>query len=219
MSIRALHKDSEFLPYPMKENKREKVVLKSMTITLQKIIDTALNDADVEIHRAACESDGDISEILRKLVEFVERRYMIPRRANTHARPETLARYEAEFQEARTILDKSVRESFNRYRKDRTIAVLEYPLLRVKVEEELRKRKIPFLFETRMDRNILTVHIINEYFFEIPLSLENADRRLGLVGYFIHRPEYAHEELPEIRKKWSRQLYQHWDTLTRGRQE
>ena len=189
--------------------------MKSMTETLHKIIDTALQDADVSIHRAACESDGDISEILRNAVETIERRYMAPRRANTSVKPKTLARYEAEFQEARTILDKSVRDSFNRYRKARTVAVLEHPLLRVKVEEELRKRKIPYLFETRMDKNILTVHIINEYFFEIPLTLETADRILGLVSYFIHWPEYAHEELPEIRKKWSRPLYKQWDVLTR----
>ena len=187
-----------------------------MTETLQKIIDTTLQEADVAIHRAACESDGDISEILRMAVETIEKRYMAPRRANARVKPKTLARYEAEFQEARTFLDKSVRESFNRYRKARTVAVLEHPLLRVMVEEGLRKRNIPFLFETRMDRNILTVHIINEYFFEIPLTLDTADRIIGLVGYFIHRPEYAREELPEIRKKWSRQLFKQWDTLTRA---
>lgn len=186
-----------------------------MTKTLQKILDTVIGEADVDIHRVACEPGGDISGILNKAVESVEKQYLVPRLQNTHARPETLARYQAEFREARTILDKAVRESYNRYRKARTVTVLEYPLLLVKVEEGLRKRNIPFLFETRMDRNILTVHIINEYFFEIPLTLENADRTIGMVSYFIHRPEYAHEEMPEIRKKWSRQLYRQWDTLTR----
>ena len=183
--------------------------------SLQKILDSVLREADVDIHRAACEPGGDVSEILRKAIASVEKQYLVPRLQNAHARPETLAGYQIEFQEARTILDKAVRESFNFYRKARTITVLEYPLLLVKVEEGLRKRKIPFLFETRMDRNILTVHIINEYFFEIPLTLENVDRTIGLVGYFIHRPEYAHEEMPEIRKKWSRQLFRQWDTLTR----
>ena len=101
-------------------------------------------------------------------------------------------------------------------RQDAVRELLEYPTLKIKVEEELRKRKIRYLFETQMDRNILTVHIINEYFFEIPLTLETADRTLGLVSYFIHRPEYAHEELPEIRKVWSRQLSRQWEKLTAG---
>ena len=41
--------------------------------------------------------------------------------------------------------------------RSRSIALIEYPLLAVKVGDGLRKRGIPFLFETRLDKNVLTM--------------------------------------------------------------
>ena len=186
-----------------------------MTKLLQQLVDDVLLDVESDVHRAACLPGGDIAETLRYAVEMVERQYMA-RKVNVRTKPETFARYEAEVREAQDVIEKSVRDTFARYRKAHAIALLEFPTLQIKAEEALRKRKIRYLFETRMDRNILTVHIVNEYFFEIPLTLETADRTLGLVSYFIHRPEYAHEELPEIRKVWSRQLSRQWEKLTAG---
>jgi hypothetical protein len=184
-----------------------------MTKLLQQLVDNVLLDVEADVHRAACLPGGEIAETLRYALEMVERQYM-GRKVNARTKAETFARYEAEVREAQDLVEKSVREAFARYRKAHAIALLEYPALQIRTAEALRKRKIRYLFETQMDRNILTVHIVNEYFFEIPLTLENADRTLGLVSYFIHRPEYAHEELPEIRKVWSRQLSRQWEKLT-----
>ena len=185
-----------------------------MTALQQLLFDTILDEMDADIHWTACVSDANLEVILRRISETVEKKYMARKKVHAGIRPATRARYEEEIEEVRAALDQAVRERFAQYRKARTIALLEYPLLSVKVEDVLPKRNIRYLFETKMDRNILTVHIIDEYFFEIPLTLENADRTIGLVGYFIHRPEYAHEELPEIRKVWSRQLYRQWNSLT-----
>lgn len=183
-----------------------------MTEFQQNLIDTILQQVDGNLHWVACQSDGDITMILNDVAESVEKPYK--RKITSRTKPKTYARYLAEIKETQEILERTVRERFLQYRKNHTVALLEFPLLKVKVEEGLRKRNIRHLFETKLDRNILTVHIINEYFFEIPITLENVDRTLGLVSYFIHRPEYAHEEMPEIRKMWSRQLFRNWDSLT-----
>ena len=101
-----------------------------------------------------------------------------------------------------------------RKQKQRTIVLLENPLLRVKAEEALRPKGIPFLVEALTTRNWLVIHIVNEYFFYIPLTLENVDRRLGLVPYCLHRPDLAHEEIPDIRKVSDWGLARRWATLT-----
>ena len=84
--------------------------------------------------------------------------------------------------------------------RNRNIALIENPLLAVKVGDGLRKRGIPFLFETRLDKNVLTVRVVDEYFLEIPITLENVDRAVGLVPYCLHRPDLAHEEIPGVRR-------------------
>ena len=63
-------------------------------------------------------------------------------------------------------------------------------------------------------RNWLVIHIVNEYFFYIPLTLENVDRRLGLVPYCLHRPDLAHEEIPDIKKVSDWGLARRWAALT-----
>ena len=72
--------------------------------------------------------------------------------------------------------------------------------MKVKIGDGLRKRGIPFLFETRLDENVLTVRVVDEYFLEIPVSLASVDRAVGLVPYCIHRPDLAHEEIPGVRR-------------------
>ena len=84
--------------------------------------------------------------------------------------------------------------------RSRSIALIEYPLLAIKVGDGLRKRGIPFLFETRLDKNVLTIRVVNEYFLEIPITLENVDRTVGLIPYCLHRPDLAHEEIPGVRR-------------------
>ncbi len=96
----------------------------------------------------------------------------------------------------------------------RSIALIEYPLLAVKVGDRLRKRGIPFLFETRLDKNVLTVRVVDEYFLEIPITLENVDRTVGLVPYCLHRPDLAHEEVPGVRRIRNYALARSWNKRT-----
>ena len=101
-----------------------------------------------------------------------------------------------------------------RKQKQRTIVLLENPLLRVMAEKALRPKGIPFLVEALATRNCLVIHIVNEYFFYIPLTQENAERRLGLVPYCLHRPDLAHEEIPDIKKVSDWGLARRWAALT-----
>ena len=98
--------------------------------------------------------------------------------------------------------------------RNRSIALIEYPLLAVKVGDGLRKRGIPFLFETRLDKNVLTVRVVDEYFLEIPITLENVDRAVGLVPYCLHRPDLAHEEIPGVRRIRDYSLARSWNKRT-----
>ena len=95
--------------------------------------------------------------------------------------------------------------------RNRSIALIEYPLLAIKVGDGLRKREIPFLFETRLDKNVLTIRVVNEYFLEIPITLENVDRTVGLVPYCLHRPDLAHEEIPGVRRIRDYALARSWN--------
>ena len=95
--------------------------------------------------------------------------------------------------------------------RSRSIALIEYPLLAVKIGDGLRKRGIPVLFETRLDKNVLTVRVVNEYFMEIPITLESVDRTVGLVPYCIHRPDLAHEEIPGVRRIRNYALARSWN--------
>lgn len=98
--------------------------------------------------------------------------------------------------------------------RNRSIALIEYPLLALKIGDGLQKRGIPFLFETRFDKNILTVRVVEEYFLEIPITLESVDRTVGLVPYCLHRPDLAHEEIPGVRRIRDYGLARSWDKRT-----
>ncbi len=79
-----------------------------------------------------------------------------------------------------------------------TIALLEFPLLQIRISEGLGKKSIPFHLGTGLDGNFLLVQVVNEYFLQIPVSVETVDRIVGLIPYCLHRPDLAHEEIPGI---------------------
>ena len=110
-------------------------------------------------------------------------------------------------------MTKQLQKTINRDRR-RSIALIEYPLLAIKIGDGLRKRGIPFLFATRLDKNVLTVRVVEEYFLEMPVTLENVDRIVGLVPYCIHRPDLAHEEIPGVRRIRDYALARSWDKRT-----
>ena len=110
-------------------------------------------------------------------------------------------------------MTKQLQKKINRGR-SRSIALIEYPLLAIKIGDGLRKRGIPFLFETRLDKNVLTVRVVEEYFLEMPVTLENVDRTVGMVPYCIHRPDLAHEVIPGVRRIRDYALARSWDKRT-----
>jgi len=102
------------------------------------------------------------------------------------------------------------------YQKNRTIAMIEFPTLQYKIAEGLWKKGIPFLLETRWARNVMTVRVVNEYFLEIPVTVETVDRIVGLVPYFLHRPDLAHEEVPGIKRVKNYALAHTWRRVAQG---
>lgn len=130
--------------------------------------------------------------------------------------PETRARYEAEAAEADALFLARLREMYLDDRQNREIALLEFPLLWLRVSEELGRRGIPFLFRTVLDENVITVQVVNEHFMEIPVTTGTVDRAVGLMRYFINRPECAREEMPEIRFLRDFSLAREWNRLTAG---
>ena len=96
-------------------------------------------------------------------------------------------------------------------RKRRTVALIEYPLLQLRIGEGMRKRGIPFLLETRETRNVLTVRIVKEHFFEIPVSLKNVDKVIGMMQYILLRPDCAKEVLPRGRIVRNCSLARSWN--------
>lgn len=102
------------------------------------------------------------------------------------------------------------------YQKKRTIAMIEFPTLRFKIAEGLGKKGIPFRLQTRSAQNILTVQVVNEYFLEIPVTVDTVDRIVGLVPYCIHRPDLAHEEVHGIKRVKDYALAHFWTRWAQG---
>ena len=96
------------------------------------------------------------------------------------------------------------------HKQRRTVALIEFPMLQVRIGDGLAKKGIPYLLETVFDRNILTVQVVGEYFLQIPVTAEAVDRIVGLIPYCLHRPDLAHEEIPGIQRFKSFTLARKW---------
>ena len=119
-------------------------------------------------------------------------------------------KYLAELDEARTVVTDTLGQYFFNCRRRWDIARIEFPALEAIVSRELPLRGIPYRFSTRRDENVLTVHIVAEYFFDIPLTMENVEKVTRLLPYFINRPDCAREEMPEIRQRRDYRLSKIW---------
>ena len=104
----------------------------------------------------------------------------------------------------------TTRKELDRQKKH-TIALLEYPLLQVTIGDGLGKKGIPFLLENREACNVLIIRVVNEYFLEIPVTVETTERVIGLIPYCLHRPDLAHEEIPGTRRVKNYRLAREWD--------
>jgi len=186
---------------------------KIMTRQLQQIVDRLLADADFGILHSACSSDRSLGRVVDDMKKEAAYRFMRGRNS-AGARAETLRRWEGELGEAYRFLEREVGERYARFRRRRNVALIEYPLLSVRISDGLGKKGIPFLFETCLDKNVLTVRVVDEYFLEIPVTLESVDRTVGLVPYCLHRPDLAHEEVPGVRRIRDYALARTWNERT-----
>jgi hypothetical protein len=84
----------------------------------------------------------------------------------------------------------------NKSQRDQMVARIEFPLLEIKLKEGLGKKKVPFLFATVGKFNVLTVRIVDEYFLDIYVDLDNVDRVIALTPYLIMLPDKAPDEFP-----------------------
>ena len=185
-----------------------------MTKILERLVSNAVTPVHGRIRNAACDLD-DINQIIGQTVSDINSKYMRTRsRGKTELSPGLRDKYLTELREAESIVTEEIRREYFNFRRRRDIACIEYPLLELTVSKELGKRQIPYLFKTVKDENILTVRIVAEYFFDIPISLENVERTMGLMYYFIMRPDLAIEEMPEIRRRRDYRLAKSWKEIS-----
>ena len=185
-----------------------------MTKFLERLVSNAVTPVLGRIRNAACDLD-DVNQIIGQTVSDINTKYMRTRsRGKAELSPSLKDRYLAELRDAESIVTEEIRRVYFSFRRSRDIACIEYPSLELIVSRELGKRRIPYLFKTVKDENILTVWIVAEYFFDIPISLENVERTMGLIKYFIMRPDLAMEEMPEIRRRRDYRLAKSWEEVS-----
>lgn len=181
-----------------------------MTRLLEQLLSDAVYCVASRIRYAAC-NVGDINQIIQQTVSYIRSEYLKPKLHGKRKLSDSLKEaYLEELNDAEIIATEKIQQQYFVCRKRRDIALIEYPSLSLIVSKELGKRQIPYILETVMDENILTVHITSEYFFDIPLSLENVEKATDLLEYFIMRPDCAKREMPEIRKRYDPKLASSW---------
>lgn len=182
-----------------------------MTKLLEQIVADELRQVYGRVRDAACFPEGDINIIINETCSAIISIYMRKRiRGTKILHSDTMDRYKTELEEARLQVDRELRDLYFLHQQRWKLARIEYPALSLIISEELGRKKIPYLFRTNMDENILTVQVVKEHFFEIPITLENVEKATRLINYFINRPDCAQEELPEIRRRRSPRLAEEW---------
>lgn len=189
-----------------------------MTVLLERMARKAYDDSLQALHRLAySEGGGDISAFTERLCAEVSTRYLCRRKGRKPAiREELLERYSAELAEACSWLRGNCEGYCLSVRRRVSMARIEFPLLSHKVAEGMGEKGIPYLFRTLGDENVLTVQVVCHHFYDIPLSLDTFGRVMSMLPYCIARPEYAPEELPQIRKRVSYWLEKSWKQVASG---
>lgn len=184
-----------------------------MTKLLEQLVSKAVSPIHYRIRNAACDME-DINLIINQTVADMYSRYL---RARSHGKPELssalMDKYLSELKEAETIVTEEIQQEYLVFRRRRSIAKIEYPALEQIVRREMGSRNIPYMLKTQGDENILTVHIVSEHFFDIPVTMENVEKVTGLMRYFLNRPDCAREEMPEIRRRRDYRLAKSWEKL------
>ena len=185
-----------------------------MTKLLEQIVADELRQVYGRVRDAACFPEGDIHLIIKQTHAAIVSSYLRKRTRNKLTmRNGSMDKYLAELDGVFNLVEQDLMERYFHHKQRYTLARLEFPVLELKVKEGLERKKIPYQFHTYLDENILTVHVVNEHFFEIPITLENVEKATRLMSYFINRPDCAREELPEIRRKVNFRLAKEWSKV------
>ena len=185
-----------------------------MTKLLEQIVADELRQVYGRVRDAACFPEGDIHLIIKQTHAAIVSSYLRKRTRNKlFMRTGSMDKYLAELDEVFNLVEKDLMERYFYHKQRYTLARVEFPVLELKVKEELGRKKIPYQFRTYRDENILTVQVVNEHFFEIPITLENVEKATRLMSYFINRPDCAREELQEIRRRVNFRLAKEWSKV------
>ena len=182
---------------------------------LKRVAGKFFEDSRNAIRRLACtDAGGAIEKLISGLCGEMGEKYIRYRQGKrTALRPEVLEKYQNEIAEASQWLRETAMEYYFSVRRKVEVARIEYPLLSYRLSVEMPKKGIPYLFVAKGSENVLTVQVVREHFYDIPLSLDNFDRVMSMLKYCIARPEYALEEIPEIRKRRSYTLRDSWNRV------
>lgn len=182
---------------------------------LKRLADKFFEDNRNAIQRLACtDAGGESEKFISGLCGEMGEKYIRYRQGKrTALRPEVLEKYQNEIAEASQWLRETAMEYYFSVRRKVEVARIEYPLLSYRLSVEMPKKGIPYLFVAKGSENVLTVQVVWEHFYDIPLSLDNFDRVMSMLKYCIARPEYALEEIPEIRKRRSYTLRDSWNRV------
>ena len=188
-----------------------------MTKLLEQMTGRELVQLQKNVQMAVRSGAGDINELIHRHFNELISRYLGNRGRNKAGISSPLMeKYLAELQEAKAVLTEEANKVFFFYRKQADVARIEFPALDLIVQEGMSRKGIPYTFAHINGENILTVQVVNEHFFKFPVTMENAERLIGLIRYFINRPECAVREWADIRCYRSYTLASSWNKVASG---
>lgn len=193
-------------------NRTENSLVPPMSKYLMKMVSREIEGSKPVIDLiAGSTNQRDLGTFIDDTIKDMCTRYLRHRQGKVESiKPELLAKYEAELKEAGDQYRSEVMEYYCIMRRDREVALIEYPLLSHLVAEAMAAKGIPYRFLTRRYENILTVQVVGEWFFDIPVTLDSLQKIMDLLGYCLMRPDHAKKTLPQIRKRVDYNLARSW---------
>ena len=115
----------------------------------------------------ACQADADVAGYIDKRFSDLSGIFLRYRKGKKPGlRPEVLARYRAELDEAGEWYRREAMDWYFSKKRQRDIALIEYPLLSHKIAVRMQKKGIPYLFATNLSEgnhiNVGGLHIWQE---------------------------------------------------------
>ena len=183
-----------------------------ITEYLKRRITKALIDSRRQVWYIICSTDfGSIEEYISGTLGRISEAYLRYRKGKKESiSAKSSEHYREELEEAGAWFREKVMDYYFLKKKERELALIQYPLLSHKVAETMKKKGLRYKFTTVRFENILTIPIEKYSFLDIPLTLDNCEQMLDLIDYFRARPECIKKEHPEVKVKGNYWLAQAW---------